>query len=152
MPRAKKQPTLPYNTGDNEKIAPPPGRAYGARAAAETALKLVPAAGPQVDTAAQPPADVGAMLGAAQAYNPGPPLLPQPSVNPGEPVTTGLDTGPGAGSSILAMPDPTKADVQTWRAYLPTLEYLASLPGSTASTRNFVRRLRSVMPPGSIGT
>lgn len=162
MPRkgqGAKAPAAPYNTGDNEKIDPPAGRAYGARAETETALSLVPAAGSSTPQAPggpaagappeQPPADVGAMLAAATGYNPDPVNFTGPTANPGEPVTAGLASGPGAGPGTLALPDPQQLDMRTWMSYLPTLEYLASLPGSTASTRNFVRRLRSAIPPST---
>lgn len=156
MPRAKKAPAVPYNTGNNEKIEPPPGRAYGARAATETALSLVPAAGPDPVQAPGPgpvaptrQAGPAEMLAAAQQYQPDAGLLDGPSENPNEPVTAGLASGPGMGPGGLAMPNVNMADVQTWRAYLPTLEYLAAQPNSTQSTRNFVRRLRAAMPPAT---
>lgn len=153
MPRAKKAPVAPYNTGNNETAKPPvpTGRAYGARAATETALQAVPAAGPSADmaapTAGTPPASDAALLQAATDYQAPLGGLTDPSQNPNEPVTAGLPSGPGAGPEALSTPDPNAADMQTWAAYLPTLEYLASLPGSTSSTRNFVRRLRSALPP-----
>jgi hypothetical protein len=160
MPRAKKAPVAPYNTGHNEKVPTEPGgRAYGARKATEQAIAASPLAGPSVAPApagpAPAPPDAGgqvdptAALAAAQGYSPQGPGLTDPSQNPNEPVTAGLPSGPGVGPEGLAMPDPTQADTQAWATYLPTLEYLASMPGSTASTRNFVRRLRAAMPPSA---
>lgn len=164
MPRAKKPPVAPVNTGHNEKIPNvAPGGAYGSRQATEQAIHAAPLAGPSTspvaapapvappgapDAGVQPPSgvDPSAALQAAQQYSPQGPGLLDPSSNPNEPVTAGLASGPGVGPGALSMPDPTQQDVQSWRPYLPTLEYLASRPGSTASTRNFVRRLRSAMP------
>jgi hypothetical protein len=158
MPRAKKPPVAPYNTGNNAKMPEPTGRAYGARAEMAAATAAAPVAGGSVppvapvDPAAQapaaPPGDAQ-LLDAATQYDATGPGLTDPSANPMEPVTAGLPTGPGAGPGALAMPDMAKADVATWATYLPTLEYLASLPSSTATTRNFVRRLRSAIPPST---
>lgn len=157
MPRAKKAPVVPVGTGRNEKMPDvAPGGAYGSRLATETAIHAAPLAQGSVppvapmDAAAQlaaPPQ--GDPLAAAQNYNPDGPGLLDPSQHPNEPVTAGLASGPGAGPGVLAMPDPTQADVQTWHSYLPTLEYLASQPGSTQSTRSFVRQLRAAMPQSS---
>lgn len=159
MVRARKNtPAIGVGTGTRapEKDIPT-GRAYGARAEAQTAIAAVPLAGgsvPPVEAAtpaapaAAPPNDA-ALLAAAQQYQMGGPGLTDPTAHPNEPVTAGLATGPGAGPAALNMPDPTALDTQTWRTYLPTLEYMASLPSSTASTRNFVRRLRSTMPPAA---
>lgn len=67
---------------------------------------------------------------------------------PDEPVTTGVPVGPGAGPEVLAeMPmQEREQDIAALAPYLPVLELLASQPNSTASTRNFVRRLRGGMP------
>lgn len=155
MVRARKNtPAIGVGTGARapEKDIPT-GRPYGARAEAETAIAAVPLAGPSAPPAAPAAAPVApndaALLAAAQQYQMGGPGLTDPTAHPNEPVTAGLATGPGAGPAALNMPDPTALDTQTWRTYLPTLEYMASLPSSTASTRNFVRRLRSTMPPAA---
>lgn len=142
----------------------PTGRPYGARAEAQTAIAALPLAGgsvPPVESAGPAAAPTAApagstaapndaaLLQAAQQYQMSGSGLTDPSANLNEPVTAGLATGPGVGPGALNMPDPTQQDLQTWRQYLPTLEYMASLPSSTASTRNFVRRLRSTMPPSA---
>lgn len=165
MPRAKKPPVAPVNTGHNEKIPDvAPGGAYGSRKTTEDAIHGAPLAGPSTSAMpvgpvpAVPPAgadapppgnDPAATLAAAQQYQPQGPELTDPTQNVNEPVTAGLASGPGAGPESLAMPDPNQQDVQAWRTHLPALEYLASMPGSTASTRNFVRRLRAAMPPST---
>lgn len=149
---------VPVGTGTRAKLPDvAPGGAYGSRAATETAIQAAPLAHGSVppvqpisaaEQLAAPPqqADPAAALAAAQGYSPDGPSLVDPSQNPNEPVTAGLATGPGPGPGALNMPDPRQADVQTWATYLPTLEYLASLPNSTTSTRNFVRQLRAAMP------
>lgn len=155
MPRAKKAPVAPYNTGHSAAMPEPTGRPYGARQATEQAIQASPLAQgsvppvPPIDQGQPAQADPAAALAAAQGYSPDGPGLLDPSQNPNEPVTAGLASGPGPGPGVLALPDPHQADVQTWRAYLPTLEYLASLPSSTTSTRNFTRQLRAAMPPST---
>lgn len=92
------------------------------------AVPITPAPGPpQPQMAAPMPVPPGA--------------FDRPTERPMEPLTAGLDIGPGPGSEALGMPagDP---DAEQLRAYLPALERLASLPTSTSATRNLVRRLR----------
>lgn len=60
----------------------PGGQTYGARGAQESAQRAVPMARPP--TSAPPPVD-----------------LTGPTASPGEPITTGLATGPGAGPEAL---------------------------------------------------
>lgn len=71
----------------------------------------------------------------------------RPTERPGEPLTTGIAGGPGAGPEALASfnrPDP---ELEQMRQYLPTLELLASMPNASPSARMFVKRLRGSMPP-----
>lgn len=158
MVRARQIPVLPVGTGTrNPAKEIPTGQPYGAATEQRTALQAVPAAGPTLAatppvTAPEPPqgppqVDPQAALAAASGYNPTGPTLSDPTQNPNEPVTAGLASGPGPGPEALNMPNPQQQDVATWAHYLPTLEYLASLPNSTATTRNFVRQLRASMPP-----
>lgn len=82
---------------------------------------------------------------------PPPPALNDPTQNPNEPVTSGIDMGPGVGSSALGIPsDPGIEDMRPW---LPALEIISSLPGASMTTKNFVRKIRSAMPyqpPGGV--
>lgn len=77
---------------------PVPGGPYGARKAQTDAMNAVPI---------QPPksASPGAAM-AGQAPPPVPPLpFDRPSERPGEPVTAGLESGPGPGPEALGMGD-----------------------------------------------
>jgi len=147
MPRKKKPPTEPYNTG-RALTAVSGGRGYGERQASEQALQEVPLSprpGADPQAAPQGPPDFAAVLAAAQASpSPNGGLLNQPTARPDEPITAGLSTGPGPGPEILGPSDP---DLATLRAYLPMLELAANQPGASVSTRNLVRRLRGAMPP-----
>lgn len=121
MPRAKKPPALGVNTGNNEKIPEPTGRAYGARKATREAVAAVPTAGPSVPpvapAAAPAPVDNQAALAAAQNYQMDGPQLTDPSANPHEPITAGLPTGPGPGPEILGLP----SDAASTAALLRTM-------------------------------
>lgn len=95
--------------------------------------------------------DPAATLQAATAYTM-PTLTPlgAPSERPGEPVTTGLSIGAGAGPEALGQfapggPDP---DLIMLLRHLPVLELVSS--GSSVASRNLIRRLRGSIPmPGS---
>lgn len=60
------------------------------------------------------------------------------STQPGVPVTSGADIGPGAGlEGIGGGPaSPVMA------AYLPALEFMANQPGSSDAARNLVRQIK----------
>lgn len=69
-----------------------------------------------------------------------------PTQFPDMPVTSGVDAGPGNGSSVLSMnqtPQMDPSDVERIRAYLPALMAQANDPSSTQAFRNYVRILRS---------
>lgn len=166
MPRGKAKaapaPVPHYNTGDPQRVQVPAGQPYGQRQQMEQSQAAVPLAG---GTPTAPPPGAGppagaptpapapptdqSMLDAATQYDFQPNPLVAPTNRPGEPVTAGLATGPGPGPDAMGGTSPQQADVQAWRPYLPSLEYLASQPNSTVSTRNFVRNLRSQMPPSA---
>jgi len=100
----------------------------------------------------QQAAPLAASPGGAQV-SPGPPVDPgasvvgfgDPSQQPNQPVTAGADSGLGPDSSALGLPDPNKVDLKNLARVLPALELIAGLPTSSQSTRNVVRRLRSMM-------
>lgn len=73
--------------------------------------------------------------------------LDAPTQRPDEPVTTGLDVGPGAGSEVIYANDKTLAneDRQRMLTALPTLSILAESPSASNAFRNYVRYLRSVL-------
>lgn len=80
-----------------------------------------------------------------------------PTQRPMEPVQAGLSQGPGPGPEAMNMGfidtingmDNTP-DAEIYSQYLPLLEAIASRPGSTSETRNFVRRIRSQARPTGI--
>lgn len=69
--------------------------------------------------------------------------LGEPSQQPDVPVTDGADAGPGADSSILSSTQ--KVADNTMVAYLPALEFMANLPGTSDAARNLVRNLKANM-------
>ncbi len=70
-----------------------------------------------------------------------------PTMRPNEPVTSGIDLGPGPGSASLGLLDEAalarRADMDALYAYLPVLEFLANRPNATQSLKNVVRRLKA---------
>lgn len=66
--------------------------------------------------------------------------LDDPSEREFEPVTAGLPVGPGPGPEVLGMGFEPERD--RLRDYLPTLELLASQPGSSSALRQLVRTIR----------
>jgi len=73
--------------------------------------------------------------------------LDAPTQRPDEPVTTGINMGPGAGSEVMYANDQTLAteDRQRMITSLPTLAILAESPSASNAFRNYVRYLRSVL-------
>lgn len=73
--------------------------------------------------------------------------LDAPTQRPDEPVTTGIDGTPGAGSEVMYANDKTLAneDRQRMLTALPTLSLLAESPSASNAFRNYVRYLRSVL-------
>lgn len=154
MPRTRKrqggpregQPGKAYpNRSDltAQKVAVAPGQTYGEGAAQERAQQALPMAGAPAPPPGPAPGP-GAMGPAPGAGGP----FGRPTERPDEPSTTGLAMGPGAGPEALMMNRPeADPDLALLRAYLPTLERMASQPNASAAARNFVRRVRGAMPP-----
>ena len=73
--------------------------------------------------------------------------LDAPTERPGEPVTAGMDRGPGPGRASIGMSrsamEQSAIDATQIAAYLPALEQAANRPGVPASFVRFVRHLRS---------
>lgn len=121
----------------------PTGLAYGEGKALADAQRALPVADQQS------PGRVTAIYDAARSYSAPSIGLGRPSDRPDEPITAGIDMGAGPGSDSLdlsAYPTPgastTDPDLAEAVRFLPTLEMVASLPGSTVSFRNYVRRIR----------
>lgn len=67
------------------------------------------------------------------------------SARPGEPVTAGADAGAGPGSEMLGIPSDQQGDLQAILRYLPTLEFMASQPNASPTTRAMLRRVKSMI-------
>ncbi len=65
---------------------------------------------------------------------------------PGQPITDGIPIGPGANSLNLPPADTDNPDMQLIINSLPILEMWASQPGTTASTKEYVQYLRTIIP------
>lgn len=65
-----------------------------------------------------------------------------PSERPQEPITNGIDMGPGAGSEALMMNQIQQSDSDIVAQYLPSLTALAAQPDSPDTFRSFVRYLQ----------
>jgi hypothetical protein len=130
------------------------GQQYGMRGQQMAAQRALPVARPATD--AVPSGGSPAAGGPAGAGTPAGPLpgsltpLDAPTQRPGEPVTTGLPVGAGAGPEALGPLGQLESDngAKDLAMYLPALEFIASQPGATAQTRNLVRRLRGAAGGG----
>ena len=126
-----------------------PGANYPNRSDMQTAPRLAPQA-----NVGQPYGTAKAQEDAQATLPMGPPPIPlnAPTGRPQEPVQSGVSLGPGAGPdsipSIAPQPGPDP-DVIQFAPYLPALELMTTLPGSSSAVRNLVRRLRGAIPPGS---
>lgn len=73
--------------------------------------------------------------------------LDAPTDRPDEPVTTGIDTGDGAGSEVMYANNQTAQteDMKRLAMALPALSIIAELPTSSNAFRNYVTHLRGVL-------
>jgi hypothetical protein len=72
--------------------------------------------------------------------------LTAPSRRPDEPVTAGVDAGPGPGSEILGLKTPTDVtleDLNKLSKYMPLMMQYADSPQSSGTMKAFVKYLRS---------
>lgn len=88
--------------------------------------------------------------GAPMAKSPSPTMeaipLTAPTRRPNEPVTAGVDAGPGPGSNILNMKSPVDTqldDLSKIAKYMPLMVRFADSPESSGTMKAFVRYLRS---------
>ena len=79
------------------------------------------------------------------------PIVPfnAPLQRPEEPVTAGVDVGPGPGMASLGLGQQDMAADQEFRAqiasYMPVLLAVASRPSTSPETRNVIRQLREML-------
>lgn len=65
------------------------------------------------------------------------------STRPEEPVTAGIDSGPGMGSTLPPLNQLTPEAAARLKSYLPVLIQLASDPDADPATKQYVRQLRA---------
>lgn len=114
---------------------------YGDAAAYDAAKSGAPlASSPDVRGATPTAVRQAAMRGSQEPVT----SLYAPTSRPDEPITQGVDMGPGAGSDALMMTKP-EDDTEfrdAMRAYGPVLSYIANLPNTSPETRRAIRQLR----------
>jgi hypothetical protein len=69
------------------------------------------------------------------------PMLTDPTQRPGEPVTAGLATGPGAGPEAMGGYDPRLAETQKMKKWIPFLQPVANDPETPESVKILYRYL-----------
>jgi hypothetical protein len=72
--------------------------------------------------------------------------LTAPTQRPDEPVTAGVDAGPGPGREILGLKSPTDnqlKDLSKLAKYMPLMAQFADSPESSGTMKAFVKYLRS---------
>lgn len=151
MPRGgtrKGTPGTAYsNRSDLNKPVPvqaAPNQPYGQAGAQIASQQVVPVAPPPAPPAGGPPQQAAPP---PQPGNPGD--FGRPTDMPNQPITHGLPTGPGAGPEALqynGVSSNDQIDIKNLQSYLPVLELMASQPGASIATMNFVRRIRGSMP------
>ena len=66
-----------------------------------------------------------------------------PTQRPNEPITTGVNIGPGPGSEALMMRQPDDSNFRAaMQDYMPVIAYISSLPNTSPETRRALRQLR----------
>lgn len=69
-----------------------------------------------------------------------------PTQRPGEPVTAGVDAGPGGGRDMLGIKSPVDTqleDLAKLNKYLPLMMQFADSPQSSGTMKAFIKYLRS---------
>lgn len=84
----------------------------------------------------------------AKAENPLANVVPlnAPTQRPSEPVTAGVDAGPGPGREVLGIKSPVDTQVEDLTMlskYMPLMAQFADSPDSTGTMKAFVKYLRS---------
>ena len=68
--------------------------------------------------------------------------LYEPTQRPDEPITHGIDMGPGAGSEVLMMRKPDDSNFRAaLTAYKPVLNFIADSPNTSPETRQVIADL-----------
>lgn len=104
----------------------------GVEMAAQKAGAPLAKSGPTVKTSQAPVVPTG---------RPVTPLF-APTERKDEPITHGVDVGPGAGSEALTMAKPDQTQfIASIQDALPVLGYIADLPNTSPETREAIKRL-----------
>ena len=90
--------------GPAQVMSAAPDQAYGAQTAQMNQQRIAPMGGAAPMPNAATPASGGDQAPQMPAYHGKP--FDRPSERPGEPTTTGVDIGPGAGADALSLPAP----------------------------------------------
>lgn len=69
--------------------------------------------------------------------------LGAPSQRPGEPVTSGANSGAGPDMSSLGLPNQSSQDVKNLQTYLPVLQFMANQQNASWAARNLVRQIKA---------
>lgn len=112
-----------------------PDQSYGQQSEQVRAQQAVPMGAPPSWTQ---PAGVAPIVAEPTKIIP----FTAPSNRPNEPLTAGVNVGPGPGAPP---PPPVIENPERIRPWLPALERLAASPDASTETRNFVRFLRSTV-------
>jgi hypothetical protein len=125
-----------------QPVQAPTGMGYGERKALEDAQRAVPVASPPAAPQVPPTTPGPSSWPIPGSLGP----LDRPSERPSEPVTAGLDVGPGPGSDMIGgLGGPPRPELERIRPFLPVLELMASRPDASQSSRAFVRSLRAAL-------
>lgn len=118
--------------GDVQKTRDLPNADYGEQQAYQAQQAGAPLAADQGGQMSQ--------AGAAAMAN----VIPMgaPTQRPGEPVTAGAPSGPGASSMGLAG-NQRQQDMQQLQGYLPVLQFMAGQQDSSWALRNLVRQIKA---------
>lgn len=108
-----------------------PGGGYGDRKAMAELQGGAPMAG--TPAAPTPPPLTRAMI----------PNIDDPTGYPNEPVTAGVDAGPGIGAVEAGILNDDQITDEQLRPYMRSMQLLANLPGSNTETRTMVRLMKA---------
>lgn len=66
-----------------------------------------------------------------------------PTQRPNEPVTHGVNVGPGGGAEVLNLPQQDNTNFNAAiKSYMPVLAYIADQPNTSPETRQVIKQLR----------
>lgn len=126
---------LSQRTDGRQAVRDLPNAKYGENAAFRAAEGAAPMSesGPVAAPAGGVPLDLSRIV-----------PMDAPTQMPDQPITAGLPTGDGPGSTAAPQrPQITPEQAQRLRSYIPTLTILASSDDASPATRQFVRQLRA---------